>query len=150
MKLLNEDNTDFSNEIMVQLAIMLECTYAAELIAYRVSRDLDNSRIKETLFQKKKQLFNRARTKTQEIIRDLEVSLDGTFADIQKRNFERFGNTDYVQGLANDILQVLLIYYARSDGDPETRKRMKKALANFKPNPEIDLGELMKYYKFEI
>lgn len=150
MKLLNEDRTDFSNEIMVQLAIMLECTYAAELIAYRVSRDLDNSGIKNTLFQKKKQLFNQARRKTQEIIRDLEVSLDGTFADIQRKNLEKFDGTDYVHGLANDILQLLLIYYARSDGDPETRKRMKKALANFKPNPEIDLTELMKYYKFDL
>ena len=37
MNILNKDKTDFSAEVLVQLAIMLECVYAAELIAYKVS-----------------------------------------------------------------------------------------------------------------
>ena len=37
MNILNKDKTDFSAEVLVQLAIMLECVYAAELIAYKVA-----------------------------------------------------------------------------------------------------------------
>ena len=33
MNILNKDKTDFSAEVLVQLAIMLECVFAAELIA---------------------------------------------------------------------------------------------------------------------
>ena len=50
MNILNKDKTDFSAEVLVQLAIMLECVYAAELIAYKVSGTLDRNGYVGTLF----------------------------------------------------------------------------------------------------
>ena len=43
MDILNKDKTDFSSEILVQLAIILEAVYAAEIIAYKVSNTLDHN-----------------------------------------------------------------------------------------------------------
>ena len=50
MKILADNKKDFSAEVMIQLAIMLEAVYAAEIIAYKVSRTLDTSGFVNTLF----------------------------------------------------------------------------------------------------
>lgn len=52
--------------------------------------------------------------------------------------------------MANDVVQLLLIYFARSDGDMERKDKMKKALLNFKPIKEVDLDALMVYYKINL
>ena len=79
MKLLADNKKDFSAEVMIQLAIMLEAVYAAEIIAYKVSRTLDTSGFVNTLFQKRKQKFRAGRQKIEGIIKDFEVAFDDTF-----------------------------------------------------------------------
>lgn len=150
MNILNKDKTDFSAEVLVQLAIMLECVYAAELIAYKVSGTLDRHGYVGTLFQRRKQCLNNARRKVEAIIRDLEVAFDETFDKIAGCQGEAMERTDFLQAMANDVVELLLIYFARSDGDMIKKQNMKKALLNFKPVKNIDLDAIMEYYKIKL
>ena len=150
MNILNKDKTDFSAEVLVQLAIMLECVYAAELIAYKVSDTLDRHSYVGTLFQRRKQCLNNARRKVEAIIRDLEVAFDETFDKIAGCQGEAIERTDFLQAMANDVVELLLIYFARSDGDMVKKQNMKKALLNFKPVKGIDLDAIMDYYKIKL
>ena len=52
--------------------------------------------------------------------------------------------------MANDVVELLLIYFARSDGDMVKKQNMKKALLNFKPVKGIDLEAIMDYYKIKL
>ena len=49
-----------------------------------------------------------------------------------------------------EIVQLLLIYHSRGDGDQDKKGQMKRALRNFKPLKDIDLDAIMKYYKFDL
>ena len=150
MNILNKDKTDFSAEVLVQLAIMLECVYAAELIAYKVSSTLDRNGYVGTLFQRRKQCLNNARRKVEAIIRDLEVAFDETFDKIAGCQGDAVDRVDFLQAMANDVVELLLIYFARSDGDMVKKQNMKKALLNFKPVKNIDLEAIMDYYKIKL
>ena len=150
MNILNKDKTDFSAEVLVQLAIMLECVYAAELIAYKVSGPLDRNGYVGTLFQRRKQCLNNARRKVEAIIRDLEVAFDETFDKIAGCQGDAVDRVDFLQAMANDVVELLLIYFARSDGDMIKKQNMKKALLNFKPVKGIDLEAIMDYYKIKL
>lgn len=46
MDLLNADGTDFSNEVVLLIALMLEMINAAHLIAYWLDRILGNANLK--------------------------------------------------------------------------------------------------------
>ena len=150
MNILNKDKTDFSAEVLVQLAIMLECVYASELIAYKVSGTLDRNGYVGTLFQRRKQCLNNARRKVEAIIRDLEVAFDETFDKIAGCQGDAVDRVDFLQAMANDVVELLLIYFARSDGDMVKKQNMKKALLNFKPVKGIDLDAIMDYYKIKL
>ena len=115
-----------------------------------VSNTLDHNGYVGTLFQRKKQCLNNARRKIESIIRDLEYAFDKTFDDIVYRPGETISRTDFVQAMANDVVQLLLIYFGRSDGDMVRKDKMKKALLNFKPIKEVDLDALMEYYKINL
>ena len=150
MKLLNEQGTDFSREVLIQLAICLNIVWAAEIICYKVARTLDASGYISSLFQKRKQSFNKARTGLQTIIRDLETAFDGTFDRIvNKVDGKECMTQDYLQGTANDVVELLLIYYMRGDGDQDRKDKMKKALMRFKPVKDFDVDALAEYYKFK-
>ena len=150
MNILNKDKTDFSAEVLVQLAIMLLCVYASELIAYKVSGTLDRNGYVGTLFQRRKQCLNNARRKVEAIIRDLEVAFDETFDKIAGCQGDAVDRVDFLQAMANDVVELLLIYFARSDGDMVKKQNMKKALLNFKPVKGIDLDAIMEYYKIKL
>lgn len=150
MNILNENKVDFSNEIMIQLAIMLEAVYAAEIIGYKVSRTLDSSGFINSLFQKRKQKFRAGRQKIESLIKDFEVAFDDTFDRIIARPGEEMLRANHLQLIANDIVQLLLIYHSRGDGNQDKKDQMKKALMNFKPLDDIDLDAIMKYYKFKV
>lgn len=150
MNVLNKTKDDLSNEMMVQLAIVLDAVYAAEIIAYRVAMTMDNNDIVDSLFQKRKQCFRQARQDIEKVIHNLEISFDHTFDDIIGReNGEELMRADLLLARANDVVQLLNIYNCRCDGDWDKRDKMKKALLNFKPNPEIDLESIRKYYNFK-
>lgn len=149
MKYLNEKGDDVSAELMIPFAIMLECTWAAEIIAYRMSDTMDAYFQTHTLVQKKKQEFRKARQMVESVIRHLEYSFD---VDFNRAGEKGAGYTDVIQENANDILKLLLIYFSRSDTDWEKKHRMKQALINFKPSEEvkdIDLVGLLKYFKLQ-
>ena len=150
MNILNENKVDFSNEIMIQLAIMLEAVYAAEIIGYKESRTLDSSGFINSLFQKRKQKFRAGRQKIESLIKDFEVAFDDTFDRIIARPGEEMLRANHLQLIANDIVQLLLIYHSRGDGNQDKKDQMKKALMNFKPLDDIDLDAIMKYYKFKV
>ena len=150
MNILNKDKTDFSAEVLVQLAIMLECVYAAALIAYKVSGTLDRHGYVGTLFQRRKQCLNNARRKVEAIIRDLEVAFDETFDKIAGCQGDAVDRVDFLQAMANDVVELLLIYFARTDGDMVKKQNMKKALLNFKAVKNIDLDAIMDYYKIKL
>lgn len=150
MKLLADNKKDFSAEVMIQLAIMLEAVYAAEIIAYKVSRTLDTSGFVNSIFQKRKQKFRAGRQKIEGIIKDFEVAFDETFDRIIAKPGEEMMRANHLHLIANDIVQLLLIYHSRGDGDQDKKDQMKRALRNFKPLKDIDLDAIMKYYKFDI
>lgn len=146
MKLLNDKMDDLSREAMVQFGVMLQCIWASEIIAYRMSDSLRYIGAKGTLVQNKKMHLNQARRKVQSLIRDLEIAFDEDFTSIFEKDSKY---TDAVSYMANDIIVLLMIYYSRGDGDDVKKDRMKQALLNFKPIEDIDLVEILKYYNFE-
>ena len=150
MNILNKDKTDFSAEVLVQLAMILVCVYASGLTAYKVSGTLDRHGYVGTLFQRRKQCLNNARRKVEAIIRDLEVAFDETFDKIAGCQGDAVDRVDFLQAMANDVVELLLIYFARTDGDMQKKQNMKKALLNFKPVNGIDLEAIKDYYKIKL
>lgn len=63
---------------------------------------------------------------------------------------EAMERTDFLQAMANDVVELLLIYFARTDGGMQKKQNMKKALLNFKPVNGIDLDAIMDYYKIKL
>lgn len=152
MKLLNDTNTDLSNEMIVQLAIVLEMVLGAEIICYRCARSFDAINAKGIFFQEKKRSINNARKSIENCISQLEMGFDGMFEKVwNKIPGQQAKRCDAMQWLANDVIKLLLIYYSRADSDIEKRKRMQKALLNFKPDAEtsFNLDEMLKYYNIE-
>ena len=103
-----------------------------------------------TLFQRRKQCLNNARRKVEAIIRDLEVAFDETFDKIAGCQGDAVDRVDFLQAMANDVVELLLIYFARTDGDMVKKQNMKKALLNFKAVKNIDLDAIMEYYKIKL
>lgn len=136
-----------SDDLYIALGIMLECVWASEIIAYRIARTMDSIKAKKTLVQEKKQSLNKARRMVEDIIRNLENAFDDTFNTCGKG--ENGYYTDEIQYCANDIVKLLLIYYARGDGDWERKDKMKAALLNFKPLKDVDLLGLLKYFNLQ-
>lgn len=149
MKLLNKEKNDISDDLYISLGIMLECVWAAEIIAYRIAETMDSIKAKGTLVQEKKQCLNKARRMTQDIIRNLEIAFDDTFNMCGSRRGIDGLFMDEIQECANDIVKLLLIYYARGDGDWEKKDRMKAALLNFKPLVGVDLTGMLKYFNLQ-
>ena len=81
----------------------------SELIAYKVSGTLDRNGYVGTLFQRRKQCLNSARRKVEAIIRDLEVAFDETFDKIAGCQGDAVDRTDFLQAMANDVVELLLI-----------------------------------------
>lgn len=160
MNIINEKGTDFSVDILVLLGIMLECVWGAEIVAYKVSRMLEQNQdrpeclgfnITNSLFKRKKESIREARTFIQMALARLEKAFDKTFDRVMEREGEEGLRAGYMQKTANDIVQLLIIYYSRADGDIGKRDRMKKALMNFKPDDNmVDLEGLLKYFDFKI
>lgn len=149
MKLLNKEKNDISDDLYISLGIMLECVWAAEIIAYRIAETMDSIKAKGTLVQEKKQCLNKARRMNQDMIRNLEIAFDDTFNMCGAGRNEGGLFMDEIQECANDIVKLLLIYYARGDGDWERKDKMKAALLNFKPVKDVDLSGLLKYFNLQ-
>lgn len=156
MRVLNKDYTDMSPEMILQLVVALECVFATEIICYKASDILDQSIESkalykdQTLFQQKKRNARNARKYIQAAIRELESSFDDTLNKVyNKIEGQELVRCEAVHGLANDIVHLLLIIFAKTDGNPAKRESVKKALMNYKNEWEdLDLKELLKFYKY--
>jgi len=149
MNIIDKQRKDFSEEAYVQLSIAMVAVWAAEIICYHVGDTLDGMLIKDTFFQKKRNVFKNARAQLQHLIAYLDYHFEKDFDIVLAK--DRIGGkspADLVTKNANDIVQLLLIYMSRGDMDFEKRDSMKRALMNFKPIAEIDLDAIMNYYKF--
>ena len=140
-----KENGQFTDEVVTQLAVMAECVYGAELIAYRMSRILDSKGIKGTVFQNRKQALTRARQGLDNCLHNLEIAFD-------TQVFERAtgSSTERAEALhyqANDVVQLLLLYFSRCDESEGKRDAIKKMLRRFKQNPGLDIESVIDYYK---
>lgn len=148
MRLYREDYQGFSEAVIIQMAIMLEMIWGAEIIAYKVSSTLDyESKTRKSIFQEKKKRLNRARTQLTSVLKDLEFAYQEYFDDIFSQSIDGVFKYDIIQDWANDLVHLALIYWARGDGDMARKDAMKRALLNFKAVNDIDINELLKYYK---
>lgn len=82
MDIFEKSGDDVSKEMRLSLGIMMYCTYAAEILAYRMAETMDSYKLKNTLVQDKKQHFNKARRMLQDMIRSLEIAFDDTYGEI--------------------------------------------------------------------
>lgn len=115
-----KENGEFTDEVVTQLAVMAECVYGAELIAYRMSRVLDQKGITGTVFHNRKQALTRARQALDNCLHNLEIAFD---------------------------TQVLLLYFSRCDESEGKRDAIKKMLRRFKQNPGLDIESVIDYYR---
>ena len=149
-KLVNESQDDYSKDVLLQAMILLEIVYAGELICYKIARDLKLGGYVDSLFQTKKKALKSALDKIEKANAELRYAFDEKFDKIvNKIPGEESFAYKYIQKNANDILQLLLIYFARGDGDQAKKDSMKKALMNFKPNPDYNLEGILQYYNFK-
>lgn len=150
MKVLNREGNDLSPEMVLQLVVALECIFSSEIIFYRAAEILDQSGVSKTLFQEKKHKVREARQLMQRVIRNLECAFDDTLNKVyNKIEGQELVRCEAVHGLANDIVHLLLIIFAKTDGNPAKRESVKKALLNYKDEWEdLDLKELLKFYKY--
>jgi len=152
MKLLNEKGDDLSNESIVLMAIMLEMAWAMQIVGAKTLKALDALGVNRSFFHEKQRAFTSARDYMDKTIKQLDFALDDKFQFIFERvpgHYKRRLNA--IQWQANEIIQLLLIMYSRSDSDFDKRDRMKKALMNFKPDPDtpVDLDSMMRFFRFK-
>lgn len=152
--LLNEKKTDLSNEMLLQVALILEMQNVCEMMCYAMAREFDRSGYKDTFFQRKKQALTEIKTCFERAARLINCNFDETLQKIWNKaalNNETEAVYDAVQWLSMDTLRLLLIYHSRCDADWTKRERIHKAILNFKPDEKVtfDLDGLLKYYNIE-
>lgn len=149
LKPFNDDNTDFSNEFIILMALVIEMQTASEMICYKLSRDLSNSGYKNTFFQNKKLAISQAKKH----IDAAAAVINNGFDDIIQRMINKVQGQeaytfDCVQHMALDTIRLLLEYHSRCDGDGAKQERVHKAIMNFKEidKNRFDLNALLKYF----
>ena len=140
-----KENGEFTDEVVTQLAVMAECVYGAELIAYLMSRVLDQKGITGTVFHNRKQALTRARQALDNCLHNLEIAFDTQVFDRATRNSAE--RTEALHYQANDVVQVLLLYFSRCDESEGKRDAIKKMLRRFKQNPGLDIESVIDYYR---
>lgn len=146
MKIFKDDKCrEFSDEVLTQLAIMSECVYAAEIIAYRMSRILDSQGVKGTVFQNRKQALNNARRGLDSCLHCLEQAFDVQV--FERATGDDASRAEALHYQANDVIQVLLLYFSRCDEAEGKRDAIKKMLRRFKQNPGLDIESVLDYYR---
>lgn len=146
MRIFKDDNRrQFSDEVVTQLAIMSECVYAAEIIAYRMSRILDSQGVKETVFQNRKRALNNARRGLDQMLHNLEQAFD--IQVFERATGDSKDRAEALHFQANDVVQVLLLYFSRCDESEGKRDAIKKMLRRFKETPGLDIESVIDYYR---
>ena len=123
MDLLNADGTDFSNEIVLQIALMLEMVNAAHLIAYRLDRILGNADLKSNLIRDRKLALSEAQKAARRVVTQFNAAFDGVFEKAAK----------------------MLEYYNVVEVNDGNRERVKKAIRKLQ-GAGYPISEMMEYY----
>lgn len=146
MKIFTDNKDQFSREMFILLGVMMYNIWVAELIAYRMSDTMDSLKQKHQICQDKKHHLNKFRRMLMDMKRSLEIVFDVNYNAVADDNLS---NYDEMLEIANDLARMELIYLGRGDGEPEKKDRMKQALLNFKPLPDVDVDEIIKYFNLK-
>lgn len=146
MRFFNQTQDEFSNEIFILHGVMMYNIWVSELIAYRLSTTMDSLAQRNQICQEKKHHLNKYRRMLMDMQKSLEVVFDVNFNSIAKVDPSYY---EEMEKNANDLARLQLIYLGRGDYDWEKRDRMKQALLNFKPLPDVDVEEILKYFNLK-
>lgn len=151
--LINEAGNDLSAEGYAALGVLLEMVWGIQTMGARMAAALDRIGARNCLVQRRKQAFNDARKSINGLLKGLEVAFDDTFnyamCRVPEGTAER---AEALQSYADDIVRLLILYYSRVDGDPQgndKRRRIHKAVANFKAVPGFDAEALTRFFKMQ-
>ena len=149
LKPFNDNNTDFSNEFIILMALVIEMVNASEMICYKISRDLEHSGYRNTFFQQKKQCIGNIKKSVDYIASQINTGFDDVMQRIISKSVgEETYTFDCMQHLSLDTIRLLLEYHSRCDGDIQKPERVHKAIMNFKEieKNRFDLKALLEYF----
>ncbi len=151
--LINEAGNDLSAEGYAALGVLLEMVWGIQTIGCKMADALDSIGVQNCLVQRKKHAFNDTKKSVNGLLKGLEAAFDETFdyamCRVPEKALER---TEALQSYADDIVRLLMLYYSRVDGDPQgddKRRRVHKAIANFKAVPGFDAEALIRFFKMQ-
>ncbi len=151
--LINEAGNDLSAEGYAALGVLLEMVWGIQTMGARMAAALDKIGVRNCLVQRKKHAFNEAKKSVNGLLKGLEAAFDETFNYAMCRVPEGVAErTEALQSYADDIVRLLILYYSRVDGDPQgndKRRRIHKAVANFKAVPGSDAEALTRFFKMQ-
>ena len=151
--LINEAGNDLSAEGYAALGVLLEMVWGIQTMGARMAAALDKIGVRNCLVQRKKHAFNEAKKSVNGLLKGLEAAFDETFNYAMCRVPEGVAErTEALQSYADDIVRLLILYYSRVDGDPQgndKRRRIHKAVANFKAVPGSDAEALTSFFKMQ-
>lgn len=151
--LINEAGDDLSAEGYAALGVLLEMVWGIQTMGARMAAALDKIGVRNCLVQRKKHAFNEAKKSVNGLLKGLEAAFDETFNYAMCRVPEGMAErTEALQSYADDIVRLLILYYSRVDGDPQgndKRRRIHKAVANFKAVPGFDAEALTRFFKMQ-
>lgn len=142
MKLMNDEGTDFSGEVVLQIALMLEMINAAHLIAFRLDRILGNNGLKSQLIRERKLALAEAQKAARRVVSQFNVAFEGVFDQASKGESLRH---DAINSHSVDIIETLLEYYNVVEVNDSNRERAKKAIRRLK-GAGYPISEIMEYY----
>lgn len=142
MKLMNDEGTDFSGEVVLQIALMLEMINAAHLIAFRLDRILGNNGLKSQLIRERKLALAEAQKAARRVVSQFNVAFEGVFDQASKGESLRH---DAVNSHSVDIIETLLEYYNVVEVNDSNRERVKKSIRRLK-GAGYPISEIMEYY----
>lgn len=142
MKLMNDEGTDFSGEVVLQIALMLEMINAAHLIAFRLDRILGNNGLKSQLIRERKLALAEAQKAARRVVSQFNVAFEGVFDQASKGESLRH---DAINSHSVDIIETLLEYYNVVEVNDSNRERVKKSIRRLK-GAGYPISEIMEYY----
>lgn len=142
MKLMNDEGTDFSGEVVLQIALMLEMINAAHLIAFRLDRILGNNGLKSRLIRERKLALAEAQKAARRVVSQFNVAFEGVFDQASKGESLRH---DAINSHSVDIIETLLEYYNVVEVNDSNRERVKKSIRRLK-GAGYPISEIMEYY----
>lgn len=150
--LLNEDGTDLSIDMYLQVGLVLEMLTACQYICNCCGRSYDMAKYKDVFFQQKRQTVNELQRAFKRVCIMIDRNFDGVLQKIWAKFPGESGKAyESLQTAAIEDLRMLLIFNTRCNGDVEKMRKMQKALLNFNASndSDYDLDALLKYYNLE-